>query len=103
MVEETIPSLNMTLTYSFQTEDLIHGVEEEYEYYFQNIFFLNKFNFQVYYKNDWDIDYVLMSMSAHHLDLRSPNVEDPTYVVEGRKQEIEIIKKWIGKKSNEEK
>lgn len=39
-------------------------------------------------------------MSAHHLDLRSPNVADPVYVVEGRKQEIKIIEKWLGQKAD---
>jgi hypothetical protein len=41
----------------------------------------------VFYKNELGIDYVDIPMSAHHLDLHSPNPEDPIYLVEGRNLE----------------
>jgi lysosomal Pro-X carboxypeptidase len=34
--------------------------------------------------------------SAHHLDLRFPNPADPPAVVAARKQEAEILQKWLG-------
>ena len=33
--------------------------------------------------------------SAHHLDLRLPNKNDPESIIEVRKIAFELIKKWI--------
>jgi lysosomal Pro-X carboxypeptidase len=32
---------------------------------------------------------------AHHLDLRSATKDDPDWVIEQRRQEVEIIHGWI--------
>jgi lysosomal Pro-X carboxypeptidase len=32
---------------------------------------------------------------AHHLDLRSATKDDPDWVIEQRRQEVEIIQGWI--------
>jgi lysosomal Pro-X carboxypeptidase len=39
--------------------------------------------------------FIVESDSAHHLDLRSPNVKDPESIIVARKLIVELIKKWI--------
>lgn len=54
----------------------------------------------VYYTNEAnDFTHFLIYESAHHLDLRSPNPNDPPYVDHARKLEIEAIRRWINKKT----
>jgi hypothetical protein len=38
---------------------------------------------------------IYIKNSAHHLDLREPNVKDPMQVTLARDQETAIIKDWI--------
>ena len=38
---------------------------------------------------------VYQADSAHHLDLRSPHVNDPQSIIEARKIMVELIKRWI--------
>ena len=42
-----------------------------------------------------DIHALLIESGAHHLDLRGANEEDPEDVIEIRKQEVDIIRKWL--------
>lgn len=42
-----------------------------------------------------NIDVILIQDAAHHLDLRSPNENDPESVLQARDDEIRIIKKWL--------
>lgn len=39
--------------------------------------------------------FIIESDSAHHLDLRLPNVKDPESVITSRKLSVELIRKWI--------
>ena len=41
------------------------------------------------------IDIIKIEGEAHHLDLRSSNVEDPESVINARIKEILIITKWL--------
>ncbi|PWZ17544.1 Dipeptidyl peptidase 2 [Zea mays] len=38
---------------------------------------------------------LVMEKGAHHLDLRFATDEDPDWVTEQRRQEVEIIEGWI--------
>jgi len=40
-----------------------------------------------------------MADSAHHLDLRLPNILDPPSVVEGRNMERYYLAKWMQEKN----
>lgn len=34
-------------------------------------------------------------LGAHHVDFRSATKEDPEWLIEQRRQEVEIIQKWL--------
>ncbi len=38
---------------------------------------------------------IVIPESAHHLDLRGPNPNDPSYVKEARAKEAQIIATWL--------
>ncbi|GFR96991.1 lysosomal Pro-X carboxypeptidase-like Protein [Elysia marginata] len=38
---------------------------------------------------------ILIKEGAHHLDLRSDNKDDTSYVREARTREVNIIKEWL--------
>jgi len=42
-----------------------------------------------------DIDVILIENAAHHLDLRTPNDSDPKSVIDARRKEIDIIRRWL--------
>ncbi|XP_014670682.1 PREDICTED: lysosomal Pro-X carboxypeptidase-like isoform X2 [Priapulus caudatus] len=39
---------------------------------------------------------IIIDEGAHHLDLRASNKDDPPSVIAARKQEVEIIRRWLG-------
>lgn len=58
----------------------------------------------VYVKNtQLQVDNILMPACAHHLDLRSPNPNDPPYVVSGRTKIYEYIQLWLNQKPKSQK
>lgn len=44
-----------------------------------------------------NINIIKITGSAHHLDLRTPNKDDPKSVTVARAMEMEIIRKWLAK------
>lgn len=40
--------------------------------------------------------FYLTPIGAHHVDFRSKTKDDPDWLVELRRQEVEIIQKWVG-------
>lgn len=42
---------------------------------------------------------IIIENASHHMDLRSPNKDDPQSVIDARGQEISIIKYWIEEKA----
>ncbi|XP_020578110.1 lysosomal Pro-X carboxypeptidase [Phalaenopsis equestris] len=45
---------------------------------------------------------IVTQKGAHHLDFRSATKEDPTWLIEQRKEEVEIIKSWIDRYKGDE-
>lgn len=42
-----------------------------------------------------DLPTVIIPSGAHHLDLRGSNPDDPEDVIQARKKEVKILKKWL--------
>jgi lysosomal Pro-X carboxypeptidase len=45
--------------------------------------------------NNPNLQTIIIEESAHHLDLRAPNEDDPQSVVDARKSHIQQIQKWL--------
>ena len=43
---------------------------------------------------------VVIAQGAHHLDLRSPNDDDPESVVKARRLHLKLMRKWIREASH---
>lgn len=42
-----------------------------------------------------DVKIIIMTDTAHHLDLRSSNAKDPYTVIEARNMEKQAIRQWL--------
>lgn len=50
--------------------------------------------------NNDKLKLIMIKDGAHHLDLRSPNENDPQSVIDARNEEIETIKQWLNEHNN---